>query len=265
MKIEILNNLLEITFNNYWILILIVIWLLIFLFIIKKKRIKNKIVIKWLTYVFLIFFLILIWILVFFDYKSQKDYIKSMPFVLKENSCEFEYTGTYKYLDIYDWEFETPTQKPSINQYTKKINISWDVQEVKICILADVRNDYKVPWYSFYVYTYLWSNNHKWYINVGRYWPSKQLFDKDSWWHNQELDWRFNGDETPFRQIIDLEKVIVADVLWTDFYKYIRPIVNFQRTGSINLWAYVEWDKHRWAWKIVQFRIIYKWGLIETK
>ena len=44
-----------------------------------------------------------------------------MPFVLEENTCNFEHTGEYKYLDLYDSDFWTPTQKPNINQYTKEI------------------------------------------------------------------------------------------------------------------------------------------------
>lgn len=265
MKIDMLMSLLEIIFNNYRLLVIIVFWLIWFLLIIKKKNITNKLLIQWLSYVFIIFFVSLIWILTFFDYKNQQDYIKNMPFILQKDSCNFEYTGTYKYLDLYDVEYITPKQKPKVNEYTKKISISGEVQEVKVCILADVRDDHKVPGYSFYVYTYLWSDIHRGYLNVWRYKESQQLFDRDVWWRNQELYGRFNGDETPFRQVIDLERVIFADTQGDEYYKYTRPIVNFQKTWAINVWAYVEWDSHWYAWKILQFRIIYKWGLIEIK
>lgn len=196
---------------------------------------------------------------------KQEIQLSKQWFILKSDSCNFEYTGTYKYLDLYEVEYITPKQKPKVNEYTKKISISGEVQEVKVCILADVRDDHKVPGYSFYVYTYLWSDIHRGYLNVWRYKESQQLFDRDVWWRNQELYGRFNGDETPFRQVIDLERVIFADTQGDEYYKYTRPIVNFQKTWAINVWAYVEWDSHWYAWKILQFRIIYKWGLIEIK
>jgi len=181
-----------------------------------------------------------------------------MPFVLEKNTCNFEYTWEYKYLDLYNWEFEIPKQKPNIDQYTRSINISWNIDEVKVCILADVRDDHKVEDYSFEVKAYLWNTDNAGYINVWWNPPNHQFFDRDSGGRNHELYGRFNGDETPFRQVIDLERVIVADVWGTEFYKYIRPIVNFQKQWTINVWAYVEWDSHRYAWKILQFRIIWK-------
>ena len=187
-------------------------------------------------------------------------------FVLETWTCNFNYIWSYKYLDIYSWEFKTPSQYPTIDQYTKSINITWGIEEVKICILADVKQDHKWIWdYSFEIYAYLWSNIHKWYINVWRYEPTKQFFDGESWWKDKKLHGRFNGNETPFRQLIDLENVVIADVWWVSFYNNIRPIFNFQRGWKINIWAYVEWDNHFYAGRILQFRIIYKWSWVISK
>jgi hypothetical protein len=232
-----------------------------FLFALRNRKILNKLLIKGLAYVFIVFFMLLISILVWFDYnKIDTQTINDWAeFKLISNTCEFEYAGSYRYLDLYDWDFQTPTQKPNVDQYTKSISISWNIEDVKICILADVRPDHKVEGYSFTVKAYLWSQNHAWYLNVWRYKPTNQFFDKDSGWSNGDLYGRFNGNETPFKQVIDLERVIIADVWWEEYYKYIRPIVNFQKTWILNVWAYVEWDNHRYAWNIVAFRIIYKW------
>jgi len=187
---------------------------------------------------------------------------KNDNFILEKGTCNFEYTGSYKYLDLYDSEFSTPIQKPTVSQYTKQINITWNIEEVKVCILADVRPDHKWKWdYSFEVKAYLWNDTNAGYINV---WYAKPyLYDKDSKGaRNNNLYWRFDWNETPFKQVIDLERVIIADIEWNEYYKYIRPIVNFEQPWTIRIWAYVEWDSHRYAWRILQFRIVYKWGSI---
>ncbi len=187
-------------------------------------------------------------------------------FSLQENNCNFINTGEYKFVDLYEKPFITPQQVPTIQQYTKNITISWNIEDVKICILSDVREDHKIDWYAFTVKTYLWSIENAWYINVWRYGPNKQLYDKDSPnARNNDLYGKFLWSETPFKQVLGLERVIVADTIGDSLYSYIRPINLFQKNWTIKVWWYVEWDSHFYAWKILQFRIIYKWSGTITK
>jgi Fic family protein len=222
-----------------------------------------------------VFILTLLWLFFTFNNFEKQNTIKNninvvdtweetklhnnWNFILASWSCNFIETWSYKYIDFYDWEFKTPIQNPSIDQYTKEINISWDIEEVKICILADVRDDVKKDGLFFEIKAYLWSDNNAGFLNVWRSPRTKKLYDKDLWSNNPELDGIFKWSETPFKKVIDLERVIIADVWWDEEYKYIRPIVNFQTKWTIKVWAYVEWDNYRRGWEILQFRIIYKW------
>ena len=247
----------------------------------KEQLIAKDFITKFLPNITIVIVFMFVWILVYLSTPKNTDIdilikvseetqqqvqdliqevqLDKLWFTLENDTCNFEYTWNYNYVDLYGGEFKTPSQKPSLSEYTRKLNISWNIEEVKICILWDIRDDHKVPWYSFYIYTYLGSDYNQWYANVWRYAANKQLFDRDSWGRNKELYGRFDGDQTPFKQVLDLEQVIVADLVWGEMYKYIRPIVNFQKTWSISVGAYLEWDTHRYAWEILQFRIIWKW------
>lgn len=80
----------SIIIHNYRILIVIILWLIWFLFALRNRKILNKLLIKGLAYVFIVFFMLLISILVWFDYNKIDTQIINdwAEFKLISNTCE---------------------------------------------------------------------------------------------------------------------------------------------------------------------------------
>lgn len=177
------------------------------------------------------------------------------------NDCTFTWWSSYKKLDIADYTdiINTPSEANNLNSYTKKINISWNISELYFCIISDVRKDYKVKnAYYFDTYVYFWNSENKWHINVGYNTDKWLTYDNSTDKTSPQLNGKFYWHETPFVQILNLDKVTIADTKnW--WYKTIRPINLFTRNTSILVWWYVNSYPNYRAWKIIMFRIIYSW------
>lgn len=191
-------------------------------------------------------------------------------FDLYENNCNFQYTGDYKYLDI-----ATPSnriytkEKFDVLNFTKTIQISWNIDNIWLCIIADISD--KSASYSAYrkknsyygmVYVYFNLNNMG-YVNVAYYKPSGQYYDaKSDSTHilGDVFDGKFWSSETPKKFLLNLNSIAVANTEdW--FYKNIFPDKLFKNGSVLNVWWFMAplTSKAYRASSISSYRLIYKW------
>ena len=208
---------------------------------------------------------------------KQSIEITQTSFLLQDQSCEFIYSGDYKYLDIANTENPIYTPKDvkwdNYNLYTKKIKIIGNIDNAYLCIISDISdkkdsyNDYrKKGAYNFVTYLFFGDISYAWQINVA---CSKkddwtcQYYDYDS--NNSKpanpiLNWKFRSEEAPYKYFLDLKKTIIADKEnW--WFKYIAPINILKNWNEINVWWFMSqaWKEDYRASSITTYRIIYKW------
>lgn len=170
----------------------------------------------------------------------------------------------YDVLDIF-WEWNTfKTQSvKNVDNYTRKVYISWYVEEVYVCVISDIRSDYKkYQAYAFSTYLYLWDSHNAWNINV---WFNKErnlVYDSSSGLKRPWLEWRFRWNEAPYTQVVNLSSLTIWDTTkwWT---KIISPIRLFNDWATIRLWWFTNSYPNRRAWEILKLRVIYKWWKID--
>lgn len=179
-------------------------------------------------------------------------------------NCSINDISNYRTLDIF-WEgntLKTPSTR-DLKGYTREISISWYVEEAYICVISDIRADYKkYKAYAFSTYLYLWDANNAGNINV---WYSKEnrvVYDSSTWWPQDPfIDGRFRWNEAPYTQVVNLSGVIVANMVnW--WKKIIYPIRLFNDWATIRVGGYTNSYPNRRAGEITKLRIIYKWWSI---
>lgn len=235
--------------------------------------IKKWDIIITLIFIFLILIIYFYWKNIFFwetvinipnDISSQTNW-----FLLYKNNCNFQKTWDYKYLDIATNDNRIYTKKEfDFDSYTKGVQISWTINEIYLCIIADISD--KSQSYSAYrtlnsyywmIYVYFDIDN-QWYINTAYYPPSWQYYDHDSDNTNrtdESIDWKFWSSDTPKKYLLNLESIIVANVKdW--WYKYIFPNKLFKDGNILHVWWFMAslWKAY-WASSISSYRLIYKW------
>jgi hypothetical protein len=73
--------------------------------------------------------------------EESPDLETEQPKLIISWNCDINNTS-YQVLDIWSWNIITPSVK-ELNRYAKSIYISWYIEEAYICVIANVREDYK--------------------------------------------------------------------------------------------------------------------------
>ncbi|MFZ2151442.1 MAG: hypothetical protein WAZ12_00820 [Candidatus Absconditicoccaceae bacterium] len=189
--------------------------------------------------------------------------------IFLENTCNFLNTGNIKFLDIAnpDNRIYTPKDTNQIKTTTKSITISGNIEEAYLCIVSDIsdKEDSYIAYRKHGTYntvTKIIFGETRGAINVGYSINNNQFYDSDS--SNlkkvsKQLDGKFRTDETPFRYIINLNSVIIADEN-NGSYNY-TPLINELKDGStINIGGYMVkiGRDDFWASSISYYRLIRK-------
>lgn len=191
-------------------------------------------------------------------------------FSLHQDNCDFQETGDYKYIDIATPDNRIYT-KATYNPlyFTKPIQISWDVNTLWLCVMADISDksssysEYKKP-NSYYSMVYVYFDPNTWgYVNVAYYKPSWQYYDANSdstHTLGTVFDWKFWSSNTPKKFLLNLDNIIVANTENDVWYSRIRPSNLFKNWHILNIWWFMNglWKAYR-ASSISSYRIIYKW------
>ncbi len=178
--------------------------------------------------------------------------------------CTFD-NNTYNSVFIADYDniIHTPSNPWDVKPYTKNIAIEWKVTSAYICIISDVRADYKkYKAYYFDTYIRLDSIYYAGHLNVGYNTAKSLVYDNSTDTNNKFLDGKFYWHETPFVQVINLEKVVVWDSQYW-WYKMISPKKLFKPGAVFRVGGYVNSYPNYWAGKIIMYKIIYKWWKIK--
>lgn len=222
---------------------------------------------------------ILLWIIIWKPFSKPVDISTinipnnqisgNWEFDLYENNCNFQYTGDYKHLDIATPGSRIYTkEKFDVLNFTKTIQISWNINAIWLCVIADISDKsnsysaYRKP-ESYYSMIYVYFNkDNQGYLNVAYYPPSWQYYDSDSDSTNRtnsSINGKFWSSETPWKYLIDLSSVVVANTKdW--WYKYIYPSTLFKDGMILHVWWFMAslWRAY-WASSISSYRLIYKW------
>lgn len=171
--------------------------------------------------------------------------------------------SSYNTLDIYkEWDTLLTPKTKDYKKFTKQINIIWNIDELYICVISNIRQDYKkFEAYKFSTYLYLWSESNAWNINTAFSIKNWVVYDWE-WWWSKDLDWVFRGNEAPYTQVLNLQSVKVANMVnwWS---KIIYPSILFKDWSTLRIWWYVNSYPNYRAWEILKLRIIYKWWEIK--
>lgn len=178
-----------------------------------------------------------------------------------DKNCDYDGLAWYKLIDIFSWDFATP-EMADYRNYTKSFIISWYIEDAFLCIISDIRSDYKKPFsYKYSTFIWFWNEENAGHINVGYNKDKKLVYDNSTDKNSPFLDWKFWWHETPYTYYFNLSKVIVANMNdW--WYKYIEPIKQLQKWWEILIWWFVNSYPNYRAWKIIKYRIFYKWWSI---
>lgn len=205
------------------------------------------------------------------DVKEMKNTIqvKEKWFLLEEKTCSFIETWEYKYIDLANNQNRIYTsQNPDYKEFTKPIEINWNIDDAYLCIVIDIsekKDSYKAyrkyKSYNWVTYFYF-SSSYKWFINVWRSLWNNQFYDSNSS-NLQPVSVLLNGKiwshELPYRYLLDLKNVIIADKdEW--WFLYIAPINILKDWNIINVgWYMSALGKSYRASSVSSYRIIYKW------
>lgn len=165
----------------------------------------------------------------------------------------------YKVLEIFGDSnaLQTPSNK-ELENFTRRIKVKWDIEELYICVISDIREDYKkYKAYRFSTYLFMWNSKNAGNINVWYSLRNWVVYDGESWWPSY-LNGIFWWNEAPYTQVVNLANVTIADTVewWS---KTISPIKLFDDGATILIGWFVNTYPNRRAWKITKLHIIYKW------